>query len=169
MLKIGDFSQLGQVSVRMLRHYDELGLLTPHFIDQGTGYRYYKIEQLHQLNRILAFRDMGLSLKQIAELLQKNLSTHEVRQMLLMKQQDLLQQVQDAKLQLNRVSARLKQLELENDLESYDVIVKSVAGCWLASIRVMVPSLEEMREIRLPSDRRTLPMACISSHYPCWP
>ena len=69
MLKIGDFSKLGQVSVRMLRHYDQLGLLNPDQIDKFTGYRYYAVEQLARLNRILFFKDLGFSLQQIKELL----------------------------------------------------------------------------------------------------
>ena len=40
MLKIGDFSKLSRISIRMLRHYDEIGLLVPESIDSATGYRY---------------------------------------------------------------------------------------------------------------------------------
>jgi DNA-binding transcriptional MerR regulator len=42
MFKIGDFSRVAQISVRMLRHYDKLGLLTPSHTDRFTGYRYAK-------------------------------------------------------------------------------------------------------------------------------
>ena len=69
MLKIGDFSKLGQVSVRMLRHYDQLGLLNPDQIDKFTGYRYCAVEQLARFNRILFFKDLGFSLQQIKDLL----------------------------------------------------------------------------------------------------
>ena len=72
MFKIGDFSKLGQVSVRMLRHYDQLGLLYADQIDTFTGYRYYAVEQLARLNRIIFFKDLGFSLKQIKELLDNN-------------------------------------------------------------------------------------------------
>ena len=44
MLKISDFSRLGQVTVKALRHYDELGLLKPVRTDHFTGYRYYSID-----------------------------------------------------------------------------------------------------------------------------
>lgn len=59
MLKIGEFSKLTQVSVRMLRHYDEIGLLKPAEIDCFTDYRYYKEEQLPAMCRIKALKDMG--------------------------------------------------------------------------------------------------------------
>ncbi|NJN79691.1 MAG: MerR family transcriptional regulator [Anaerolineales bacterium] len=60
---------MSRVSVRMLRHYDQLGLLTPSQTDSFTGYRYYSANQLPRLNRILALRDLGFSLEQIAEML----------------------------------------------------------------------------------------------------
>ena len=53
---ISDFARLGQVSVRMLRHYDELGLLRPDHVDPWTGYRSYSPEQLHVLNRLVALK-----------------------------------------------------------------------------------------------------------------
>ena len=52
MLKIGEFSKLSRVSVRMLRHYDEIGLLKPAEIDRFTDYRYYREDQLS--GRLLA-------------------------------------------------------------------------------------------------------------------
>jgi len=69
MFKIGDLSKLGQVSVRMLRHYDQFGLLKPDHIDKFTSYHYYTANQLAHLNRILFFKDLGFSLQQIKELL----------------------------------------------------------------------------------------------------
>lgn len=61
MLKIGEFSKVAQVSVKTLRYYDELGLLRPEWVDRYTGYRYYSLQQLPRLNRILALRELGVS------------------------------------------------------------------------------------------------------------
>ncbi len=66
MMKIGDFSKLSRVSIKALRYYDEMGLLKPIEIDRFTGYRYYSASQLSSLNRIIALKDMGFSLEQIA-------------------------------------------------------------------------------------------------------
>ncbi len=41
MFRIGEFSKLTQVSVRMLRYYDEMGLLKPSETDKFTNYRLY--------------------------------------------------------------------------------------------------------------------------------
>ena len=67
MLKIGEFSRLAQVSTKTLRHYDQCGLFRPAWIDRFTGYRYYTLSQLPQLNRILTLKDLGFSLEQIGQ------------------------------------------------------------------------------------------------------
>ena len=54
MLKIGEFSKLSRVSVRMLRHYDEIGLLKPAEIDRFTDYRYYKEENEATITKYIA-------------------------------------------------------------------------------------------------------------------
>src|SRR5436305_1421879 len=69
MLNIGEFARLGQVSPRMLRHYDQLGLLTPEQVNDGTGYRSYAVHQLERLHQLLALRDLGFKLEQIGDLL----------------------------------------------------------------------------------------------------
>ena len=69
MLKIGEFSKLSRVSVRMLRHYDEVGLLAPSEVDPMTGYRYYSERQLIAAGRIAALRALGFGLSDTRELL----------------------------------------------------------------------------------------------------
>lgn len=61
MLNIGDFARHGRVSVRMLRHYDAIGLLTPARVDPHSGYRSYQVGQLAQLNRIVALKELGFT------------------------------------------------------------------------------------------------------------
>jgi DNA-binding transcriptional MerR regulator len=55
MLKIGEFARLAKVSVKLLRHYHDSGVLTAHTVDRKTGYRYYTVEQLATLNRLLVY------------------------------------------------------------------------------------------------------------------
>mgnify|MGYP003431227335 CR=1 FL=1 len=65
MFRIGEFSRIARVSARLLRFYDEIGLLTPAHADPQTGYRYYTVTQLPQLNRILVLKDLGFDLDQV--------------------------------------------------------------------------------------------------------
>lgn len=70
MLKIGEFSKLSRVSIRMLRHYDDIGLIKPVQVDDLTGYRYYREDQLYQIGRITALKDMGFGLADIVRMLE---------------------------------------------------------------------------------------------------
>src|SRR5688572_7411951 len=107
MLKIGDFSKICQTSVRALRHWESEGLLKPALSDPRTGYRYYTIDQIEQVNRILALRTMGLSLAQIARMLAENVTITDIRAMLRLKQAELRQQIEQAAEMLTVVESRL--------------------------------------------------------------
>lgn len=148
MLRIGDFSQLGQVSIRTLRHYDELGLLKPIYIDRFTDYRYYAIEQLPRLNRILALKDLGFSLEQIKRVLDDNLSVAQIQGMLLLKQAEIEQQMQVERERLRRVADRLKRIEQEGSPPAYDVVLKHTHAQTILSGRAVVPTIAHMKEYR---------------------
>jgi DNA-binding transcriptional MerR regulator len=148
MFRIGDFSQMGQVSIRTLRLYDEMGLLKPAQIDKFSGYRYYTIEQLPRLNRILALKDLGLSLDQIGDLLKRDLPVDQLRGMLMLKQAEIEQQMQGMQAQMRRVEGRLKQIEREGKPPHYEVVIKSVETQTIASCRRVVPDLTVMQDYR---------------------
>lgn len=69
MLKIGEFSVLSQISIHMLRHYNDIELLIPEYVDDFTGYRYYSERQFPIANKIQALKSMGLGLAAIKEIL----------------------------------------------------------------------------------------------------
>jgi predicted transcriptional regulator YdeE len=113
MYKIGEFARAGNVTVKTLRHYAQIGLLRPGWVDRFTGYRYYTDEQLSRLNRILALKDLGFSLKQVGLLLDNDLQIDKLRAMLTMKQRELSQLVQVEQHRLEQVEERLRQIEQE--------------------------------------------------------
>lgn len=135
MFKIGDFSKFSRVSVRMLRHYDRLGLLKPARVDPSSGYRYYSADQLPRLNRILALKDLGFPLEQIARLIEQHLSPDEMRGMLRLRQLELEQQLEQDQARLARIEARIEQIEREGDPPPYDVVVKQVPQQTVALMR----------------------------------
>jgi predicted transcriptional regulator YdeE/DNA-binding transcriptional MerR regulator len=126
MIKIGDFSNLAHVSIKTLHHYDELGLLKPVHVDRYSGYRYYEIGQLSMLNRILALKDLGFNLQQVASLVQSDLSISEMRGMLRLKQMELAKQVDEDQARLLRVEHRLQQLEMDGEPPVSEVVVKDM-------------------------------------------
>src|SRR5437667_9973674 len=127
MFKIGDFSKLSLVSVKALRYYDELGLLKPAQVDEFTGYRYYTASQLTRLNRILVMKDMGLSLSQIAHLLDNEPTPDQIRGMLRLKQVELRQELAEGQARLARIEAWLQAFEQEVTMPVLDVVLKTVA------------------------------------------
>lgn len=140
MFKIGEFSKLVQVPVPTLRYYDQLGLLKPVEVDKFTGYRYYSASQLPRLNRILALRGLGFSLEQISSMLDEDLTTDEMRGMLRLRHAQISQQLADAQNQLLEVETRLQQIEREQKMPSYDVLLKQVEPVLVASVRAILPS-----------------------------
>jgi DNA-binding transcriptional MerR regulator len=144
MFKIGHFAKLGQVSVKTLRWYDELGLLKPMRIDSENGYRHYGIEQLPRLNRILALKELGLSLEQIVMLLKEDLPAEQLRGILKLKRAELQQHIAEEQARLRLVDARLRQIEEQAVPFQYDIIVKRVDPLLVASIRDAVSTYPEV-------------------------
>jgi effector-binding domain-containing protein len=147
MFKIGDFSKLSQISIKALRHYDQMGLLKPVRIDPFTGYRYYSASQLPRLNRILAFKDLGFSLEQIVQLLNDPVPLAQIRGMLRLKQAELQQRIELEKSRLMRVEARIKLVEQEGTMPNYEVIVKKAEPIRVASIREILPNYSAIGQL----------------------
>lgn len=133
MLKIGDLSRLTKVSVRSLRHYDKLGLLKPAFINTKTSHRYYTLDQLERLNRIIALKNLGFSLQQVGQLLEAKLSATDIRSMLEHKKQELELLVETQKRALVEVDFRLSRIEQEGQMRDCDVVVKTIEPCHVFS------------------------------------
>lgn len=141
MFKIGDFSKLCRVPVSALRYYADLGLLEPHHIDTFTGYRYYSLDQLARLNRILALKDLGLSLEQIRLILTEALPASEMRGMLRLKESEMQAQLAAQQAQLDRVRARLRIIEQENQtMLPQEVVLKAIEPITVLSRREIAPT-----------------------------
>lgn len=138
MFKIGEFSKLTQVSVRMLRYYDETGLLRPAEIDSWTGYRMYSVEQIPTLNKIIYLRDSGFNVAEIAVALNSENDT------LLIEQLD--KKYEDIKHNICSEQEMLKKIELaKNELLNgkneihYNISIKSIPSYQVLSLRKVIP------------------------------
>jgi DNA-binding transcriptional MerR regulator len=142
MFTVGEFSQLAQVSKRLLRYYDEIGLLKPAYTDKFTHRRYYRAEQLPRLNRILALKDLGLSLDQIQRLLSDQVSTDEMQGMLLLKKAEIEQQLQGELQRIRNIESRLQFIRDAEANKPLDVVVKHIPAQPVLSVRTVFPSTE---------------------------
>jgi DNA-binding transcriptional MerR regulator len=141
MFRIGEFSKIAQVPGSLLRYYDQIGLLKPAHIDQWTGYRYYSAKQLPRLHRILALKELGLTLDQIARLVDEEVSAAEIRGMLTLKKAQVEQSVNAELARLRYLEARLQQINPLSQ-SAFDIVLKNVPAQRYLSLREVLPDAD---------------------------
>lgn len=142
MLKIGDFSKLSRVSIRMLRHYDEIGLLKPVKVDNFTGYRYYSEEQLPVMAKINALKDMGFGLSLIREVLACYKDKEALEQYLRIRHAELTALCEETERRLRSLEAAMEWLRKGGNM-NYDVVLKTLPERQVASVRKVIPAYEK--------------------------
>ncbi len=142
MFTIGDFARHGQVSVRMLRHYDATGLLRPARVDPASSYRFYEASQLARLNRIIALKDLGFTLDQVRTMLDQQVSAEQLRGMLRLRQAELQSRIAADVSRLAQVEARLRIIEMEGAMPADDIQVKRIPAVRVAELTATAASLE---------------------------
>jgi len=109
MFRIRDFSRLARVSIKTLRHYDRVGLLAPAYVDPTSRYRWYAARQMSQLQRIVALRQLGYSLEEIGELLDRDPRSPIVRRSLERLRSEVARRIEVDRQRLAQLDARLRE------------------------------------------------------------
>ena len=135
MLKIGEFSRLSQVPIKTLRYYDDIGLLKPSQTDPFTSYRYYVLDQLPCIHRIMALKELGLSLDEIAQFLREDFPTEQIRGMFLLKRVQAQQRVREEQARLDQIEFRLRQIEREGMIDTMDIVIKRIEPFYALTLR----------------------------------
>ncbi|GAA6410141.1 MULTISPECIES: MerR family transcriptional regulator [Blautia] len=143
MLKIGDFSKLSRISIRMLRHYDEIGLLKPEKVDVFTGYRYYDESQLLDGERIQVLKNMGFGLSVIREIMENYADPEELKHFLEIKRHEIAEQEQILRRRKHLIDSTMEWLRKDGNIMGYDVSLKILPKRYVASVRQVIPSYEE--------------------------
>jgi len=134
MFSIGEFARHGRVSVRMLRHYDAIGLIRPACVDPDTGYRFYRASQLDELNRVIALKDLGFTLQQVQAILEEKVTVAELRGMLRLRRAEIQASIEAETTRLTRVEARLMTIEDEARVPADGVVIKRLAPVRVAEL-----------------------------------
>ena len=135
-LKIGEFSQLMQVTVKTLRHYEQKGLLLPDEVDEWTGYRYYSIDKMQKLQAIRDLQHLGFSLDEIKDLFEDNSHIPSIRQ--------LTEKIKETEAQLKQlITRRNRLLDWRNTRKEMKTMEKF--------------SIQSLPEIIVASHREVLP------------
>lgn len=144
MLSIGDFARHAQVSVRMLRHYDALGLLTPARVDEHSGYRYYAASQLPRINRLVALKELGFTLDEVRRILADEPGPAELRRMLRLRQAALARRIEADSARLASVAHRLRSIESEGCMSELEYVEKNLPAVRLAQLSDVVGDVTEI-------------------------
>lgn len=135
LLKIGEFSQLGQVSIRTLRHYDEIDLLHPQVVDEESGYRYYSVKQLEVLAQIVLLRELKFSLKEIKSLIQQDPKIFTAA--LLKKDREIEKEIQRDQFRQQQIHQMIQRMQHKG---KYQVSIKKIPAFSIVSLRKRIKS-----------------------------
>ncbi len=126
MFRIGEFSHLARVTTKLLRFYDQIGLLTAAHVDSATGYRYYLADQLPRLNRILALNEVGFSLGEIRDLAGADIPAPQLRDLLAAKRAELDRRMQADLRRLRLIASRIDGIDSTPATEVFDLRAKTL-------------------------------------------
>lgn len=142
MYRIGQFSKLGRVTIKTLRHYDEVGLLTPAHVDGENGYRYYTTEQLFKLNEIMALRQMGFSISEVTMLV----DGHNMAVILEQRKAELISEQKEVQDRLSRLENYILE-QKEGQKMDYQAVIKEIPAYTVFSYRTIIPNYAALGEI----------------------
>jgi len=143
VFKIGEFSRLVRVSVRMLRHYEKCGLLFPVETDKFTGYRQYAAEQIPLARSIVTLRDLGFSIAEIGEALPRLDDPSFMRDALNAKASQVRSAIETEQGKLKRIIQMRETMRKECKPMVYDVELKTLPAQTVISLRAVIPKYNE--------------------------
>ena len=147
MLKIGIFSKLSRISVRMLRYYDENGLLIPGEVDPSSGYRYYHECQLMEAERLLALREMGFGVEAMGEILRAYHDPAALEQFLRVRRKELRAELEKTRRRLALLETTLERVGKDGFTMEYNVVCKELPSRKVASLRDIIPGFWQEGEL----------------------
>ena len=109
---VGEISKLTNVPIQTLRYYDKMGLLKPAYINEQNNYRYYSVNQFIKIDLLKQCKVIGLSLKEIEELLKNEISVDSMLKLIDQQRKVLdnkIQELESVKSYINFLGDRLKE------------------------------------------------------------
>lgn len=138
LLSIGEFSRLSQISVRMLRYYDEHGVLRPTHVDAWSGYRSYAPGLLLTARWVLRLRDLGLGVGEIATCLPLLDHPAALRDVLARQRARLADEAEAAATRVREVERLIA--EMEGPVMSVEITERTLAPRTAAALRDTIPT-----------------------------
>ncbi len=146
MLRIGEVAHRTAVSRRMLRHWEDVGLLAPAAVDEHTGYRRYAPSQVGRIRAIAALRAVGFGLDEVADLLDGRLSQRRLVQLLRDRERELVAEIDEASARLGEVRRRLIALQEGHRTIMQNLELTALPALRLASLSAVVRDESEIAD-----------------------
>ena len=139
LYRIGMFAQMNHITVKALRFYEEQGLLSPAYVDEENGYRYYTLDQMATIHQITALKQAGFTLDDI-----KHIHSGIEEELLLRKKKSqLLAQIAELTRQIAVIDAYLLD---ESSSLSNPVLIKTLPACKVAASEKVIDSYDDLFE-----------------------
>ncbi len=132
MYKIGEFSKLAKVSIKSLHYYDQMGLFKPAEINEETGYRYYTVEQLDEIGKIVQLRSFGFSIQEIIQIFESPKDCLKIKEFMHNRKLQIENDISEWNSKLKQIDCYMRELETEI---TPVVTLKTVPQLLVASIR----------------------------------
>ena len=132
LFSIGDVARLFHLSVSSLRHYENVGLITPAYVSPDSGYRYYSAEQFEVLNTIRYLRTLDMPLSEIIDFLQ-NKDVRRIEEKLRQQKEIVVQKQRELRRVEHKIDNRLQWL-----LDAQSVPLDTVSLIQLPACRVVL-------------------------------
>lgn len=145
MLKIGEFSKLSRVSIKTLRYYDSIDLLSPDEVNDDNGYRYYSASKLVALSEINRLKSVGFSLVEIRRVMQENLSEEELIELFRSRELTLEDELTETQEKLRTVNEMIETVTGGEPMEP--VTIKEIPKAIVASYRTRISDHDALFEI----------------------
>ncbi len=149
MLKIGDFSKLSRVTIKTLRYWDDIGLLKPDFVNSENGYRYYSVEKLLLVQKILSMKELGLYLEDIQKILQDGLQQNQWLDLLRARRKTLIDEIHLRENTLTKIDQMINHIEMES-LIMAAIDIRELPEVIVASMRTTIPSYSALFSVVPP-------------------
>lgn len=149
--RIGEFSKLSKLTVKTLRYYDEVGLLTPIHVDPFTGYRYYQTDQLVDAQKITELRQLGISIDDILRVQQGA----SLAQILALRKAQLLHELEKTKRNCSIIDNLLENLK-ESNIMKYQAVLKTLPSAIVYYKRGTVADFSKISEFVLKAGEECL-------------
>lgn len=146
MFRVGEFSNLSKISVKMLRHYDEIGLLIPSSIDDVTGYRYYSAAKLMEAQKIVSLKAMGFRLQEIKTILQEKRVGEDLLSNLQIKKEEHEKALKDLQIRIKSIDEYRRLLEMTKE-ETYEIKLISLPQMYIGYIQEHISFINEQVDL----------------------